>query len=74
MRLIARSGFRINSSKTHMQYRASRQEVTGSVVNRKISVRHEYRHNVRAMVHSLLNTGSFNLYALSSGPGMPSLD
>ncbi len=73
MRLIARSGFRINSSKTHMQYRASRQEVTGLVVNRKISVRHEYRHNVRAMVHSLLNTGSFNLYALSSGPGMPSL-
>ena len=61
-RLIARAGFKINVAKTHMQYRTSRQEVTGLVVNRKINVRHEYRHNVRAMVHSLFKKGTFELY------------
>jgi RNA-directed DNA polymerase len=61
-RLITHSGFSINSGKTHMQYRDSRQEVTGLVVNQRINVRHEYRHNVRAMVHSLFSTGSFDLY------------
>lgn len=58
-RLITHSGFRINAAKTHMQYRTSRQEVTGLVVNKKINVRHEYRHTVRSMVHSLLAKGSF---------------
>ena len=62
-RLIAHSGFRINPAKTHMQYRTSRQEVTGLVVNRKINVRREYRHTVRAIVHSLLNKGTFETYA-----------
>jgi RNA-directed DNA polymerase len=59
-RLIAHSGFRINPTKTHMHYRASRQEVTGLVVNRRINVPHEYRNTVRAMVHTLLNTGAFS--------------
>lgn len=62
-RLITHSGFRINSAKTHMQYRTSRQEVTGLVVNEKINVRREYRHTVRAMVHSLLNKGAFEAHA-----------
>ena len=57
--LVKRAGFLINPRKTRMQYRDSRQEVTGLVVNKKINVRSEYRHNVRAMVHSLLTTGSF---------------
>lgn len=61
--IVARSGFRINEEKTRMQYRGSRQEVTGLVVNKKINIRHEYRHAVRAMVHSLLTKGSFELYA-----------
>ena len=56
---VKRAGFVINSLKTRMQYRDSRQEVTGLVVNQKINVRREYRHNVRAMVHSLLKSGSF---------------
>ncbi len=59
--VIEYSGFRINSAKTHMQYKTSRQEVTGLVVNNKINVRREYRHTVRAMVHSVLNTGSFEV-------------
>jgi RNA-directed DNA polymerase len=59
---IAHSGFRINSAKTHMQYRTSRQQVTGLVVNKKINIRAEYRHSVRAMVHSLLTKGSYEKY------------
>ena len=45
-----------------MNYRTSRQEVTGLVVNEKINIRQEYRHNVRAMVHRLFSTGSFELW------------
>lgn len=60
--IINHSGFNINASKTRMQYRDSRQDVTGLVVNEKINVRKEYRHNVRAMVHSLFSKGSFELY------------
>ena len=56
---IARCGFAINDSKTRMQYRNSRQEVTGLTVNRKISVPSHYRKLVRAMVHSLVTKGSF---------------
>lgn len=59
-RLIKKSGFEINATKTRMQYYDSRQEVTGLVVNRKLNVRSEYRHKVRAMVHSLLTTGKFD--------------
>jgi RNA-directed DNA polymerase len=57
--IVKHSGFQINQQKTNMQYRDSRQVVTGLVVNRKVNIRSEYRRNVRAMVHRLLNTGSF---------------
>lgn len=60
-RLIKKSGFEVNPLKTRMQYRDSRQEVTGLIVNRKINVRSEYRHTVRAMVHRLFTTGSFEI-------------
>jgi RNA-directed DNA polymerase len=59
--LVRKSGFEINPLKTRMQYRDSRQEVTGLIVNRKLNVRSEYRHTVRAMVHRLINTGSIQL-------------
>lgn len=58
-RLVRKSGFAINLSKTRMQYRDSRQTVTGLIVNAKINVRREYRHTVRAMVHRLVTTGQF---------------
>lgn len=60
-RLVNRSGFVTNPLKTRMQYRDSRQEVTGLIVNKKVNVRTEYRHTVRAMVHRLFTTGSFDL-------------
>jgi RNA-directed DNA polymerase len=69
LKCIASSGFRINPAKTRMQYRTSRQQVTGLVVNKKINVRYEYRHTVRAMVHNLLTNGSFELAAPSEQAG-----
>jgi RNA-directed DNA polymerase len=59
--LIEGTGFRINAQKTHLMYRTSRQNVTGLVVNQKINVRREYRHNVRAMVDRLVKTGQFEV-------------
>lgn len=61
-RVVERAGFRINAKKTRLMYRDSRQEVTGLVVNKKVSVCWEYRHRVRAMVHRLVNTGAFELF------------
>lgn len=61
--IITHSNFQVNPRKTRMQYRDSRQDVTGLVVNDKINIRREYRHNVRAMVYSLFRTGSFQVYA-----------
>ena len=67
--IIERSGFRINVQKTRMMYRTSRLEVTGLVVNKKISVRMEYRHNVRAMVRRLVTTGSFEIFGATEEDG-----
>jgi hypothetical protein len=57
-----------------MQYRTSRQEVTGLVVNRKINVRREYQHAARAMVHSLLNKGYFEIYAPNAATSPPTME
>jgi RNA-directed DNA polymerase len=61
--IITHCGFVTNERKTRMQYRDSRQDVTGLVVNRKVNIRREYRHSVRAMVHRLFKTGNFQLLA-----------
>lgn len=74
LRLIAHAGFKVNPAKTRMQYRTSRQEVTGLVVNQKINVRHEYRHNVRAMVHSLFTKGSFELFGAVEKAGVVTVE
>src|SRR5207253_2442433 len=67
--IVVHSGFSINPSKTHMKYRTSRQEVTGLVVNSRVNVRDEYRHTVRAMVHRLVNKGSFEAHGASEKAG-----
>lgn len=58
---VVSAGFAINPAKTRMQYRSSRQAVTGLVVNRKVNIRTEYRRTVRAMAHRLFKTGRFQL-------------
>lgn len=58
---VVSAGFVINPAKTRMQYRSSRQAVTGLVVNRKVNIRTEYRRTIRAMAHRLFKTGKFQL-------------
>lgn len=73
LEIIARSDFEVNEKKTRMQYRNSRQDVTGLIVNRKINVPCEYRHGVRAMVHSLFRTGLFQVYGPMIKDGVTTL-
>ena len=67
-KLLANSGFTINAAKTRMQYRNSRQDVTGLVVNKKVNIKSEYRRAVRAMVHRLFTTGAFYLESVGPAP------
>lgn len=59
--ILTNSGFTINSEKTRVSYANDRQLVTGIVVNKQRNVALEYRRINRAMVYSLLSTGSFKL-------------
>lgn len=56
---IIKYGFSINRKKTRVQYKDSRQEVTGLVVNKKIGVKREYFKEVRAKCHSLFKKGFY---------------
>jgi len=65
-KIIEKCGFQLNTKKTRMQYRDSRQEVTGLVVNRRINTRPEYRRLTRAMTHQLVTTGKFQITAMKA--------
>lgn len=56
---IEDAGFSINNQKTRVQYKDSRQEVTGLVVNDKVNVLRDYYKTTRAMAHQLYKTGEF---------------
>ena len=56
---IIRSGFSINDKKTRVQFKDSRQDVTGLIVNQKPNVKKEYWRTVKSQCHSLFQTGSF---------------
>lgn len=58
---IKRAGFEINPNKTRVQYKDSRQDVTGLVVNEKVSIKSEYWRKTRAMCHSLFMNGAFTV-------------
>lgn len=58
---INRSGFNVNASKTRVQYQYSRQDVTGLVVNNKVSIKSEYWRTTRAMCHSVFKSGEFSI-------------
>lgn len=60
-REIDRAGFAINAKKTRLQYKDSRQEVTGLSVNRRVNTTAKYRRHARAMVDSLFRTGEYHL-------------
>ncbi|WP_026895747.1 retron Ec67 family RNA-directed DNA polymerase/endonuclease [Clostridiisalibacter paucivorans] len=54
-------GLLINEKKTRIEYKDSRQVVTGLTVNKKISVKREYYKNTRAMADKLYRTGEFTI-------------
>ena len=56
---IERAGFLINYKKTRIQYKNSRQDVTGLVVNKKPSVKSEYWRTVRSKCNALFKYGRF---------------
>ena len=58
---IRRFGFEINDTKTRLQYKYSRQEVTGLVCNRILNTPCEYRKKARAMADKLFKSGSYVL-------------
>src|SRR5690606_14671867 len=53
--IIQKHGFKINTSKNRLQYKNSRQDVTGLIVNTKINIRNEYRNRVRVLWHKVQN-------------------
>lgn len=63
---IKRAGFSINEKKTRLQFKDSRQEVTGLIVNKKLNVNHAYVRKTRAMAHQLYSTGE---YLIDGVPG-----
>jgi RNA-directed DNA polymerase len=56
---IENTGFAINLAKTRMQYRDSRQTVTGLVVNQKVNIAAGYYKLARSMCHSLFLNGKY---------------
>ena len=57
---IQSAGFIVNPAKTRMQFRTSRQLVTGLTVNAKVNIRPEYYGWARAMCHRLFETGEYH--------------
>ena len=55
--IIEKNGFKINESKTRLQTRSSRQEVTGLVTNKKCNVNRRFIRTTRAMIHSWIREG-----------------
>jgi len=58
---VKKAGFSINTKKTRLQFRDSKQTVTGLVVNKKLSVDRAYCRKTRAMAHKLYSTGEFEI-------------
>jgi RNA-directed DNA polymerase len=56
---ILDAGFSVNHGKTRMQFRGSRQTVTGLTVNAKVNIRSDFYRTARAMAHSTFTTGQY---------------
>ncbi len=56
---INKQGFTINNKKTRVQYKRSRQDVTGLLVNKKPNTKPEYWRTARAMVNKLHKEGKY---------------
>jgi len=58
---LKRAGFKLNHKKTRIQYKDSRQDVTGLVANKKPNVKCEYWRTARSQCHLLFKTGKFTI-------------
>ncbi len=58
-REIKRAGFEINNEKNRLQFKNSRQDVTGLIVNKLINVPVEFRKSARVMTFNLFQTNSY---------------
>jgi hypothetical protein len=74
--IFARASLPINSSKTRMSSRSSRQVVTGLVVNQRPNVTREYYLKTRAMCESLFRTGIIHVPEITTsyGKNCPEVD
>jgi RNA-directed DNA polymerase len=70
---VASQDFKLNISKTRMQFRGSRQLVTGLVVNEKVNTRATYRQYARAMCNSLFKTGVYHMPGMPKSEAIPTL-
>ena len=57
LKQINKYDFKVNDKKTRMQYRRSRQDVTGLIVNKKIGIKREVLRTVRTQVEKVARTG-----------------
>lgn len=57
--LITHEGFNLNNNKTHLEFKNSRQEVTGIIVNKKLNVHKEFYRKTRAMADNLYKNNKF---------------
>lgn len=57
--IIKANGFSVNPKKTRMLYKSSRQEVTGLVVNDRVTIPVNYRRWARAAVSHLIKNGLY---------------
>lgn len=58
-RIVLKAGFAINTKKTRMQYKTSRQIVTGLTVNQKINIQSDYYRSTRGKCTALFKTGKY---------------
>ena len=59
IKIIERTGFKINCKKTSMQFKTQKQIVTGLVVNKKVNVQKKHYKIVRSMCYSLFKDGHY---------------
>lgn len=70
---IERTGYKVNHSKTRMQYKDSRQIVTGLVVNKTVNIKSEYYRYARSMCNSLFTKGFFYLPEPNEESALPEI-
>lgn len=66
---ISASGFAVNPAKTRMQFRGSRQSVTGLIVNEKVNIPSDYYRNARSMCDAIFSRGQY--FTSMKEPAMP---